>query len=183
MFRKKINFKSQNLVFAALSLMLMTISCQKDDICPASTVTTPLIKVLFFDAENLQQDDAKPAVNLRVKAQDTTLALISRSTTTAFDLPLDTNADATDYEFTQYAAAANGDTIQENPPNTDLLKITYSTTEQYLNRACGFRVLYDNIEVEISDPEGETSGNWIKNISVQDSIIENETITYFFIYH
>jgi len=190
MFRKKINFKGRKIALLAIAAVLMTIGCQKDDICPESTATTPLIKVLFFDAENTDQNDPKSAINLKVKAQIIENDLITRSTVSAINLPLNTNVGentnvgATTYEFTEYARVS-GDTEPntENPPNTDVLRITYSIAEEYLNRACGYRVLYNNIQVEISEPEDDTSGNWITNITVQDSIIDNETTTYFFIYH
>jgi len=187
MFRKTINFKGRNIVFAALALVLLTIGCQKDDICPESTATTPLIKVLFLDAENLDQDDAKSVVNLTVKAinvvglEDT---LIKRSTTSQIEIPLNTNANVTDYELTEYARVLGDTTTNiENPPNTDLINITYNRNQQYLNRACGYRILYENLQVKISKPEGDTSENWIQKITVKDSILENETTTYISIYH
>ncbi|UJH91459.1 hypothetical protein LZ575_01435 [Antarcticibacterium sp. 1MA-6-2] len=61
--RKKIKI----LALAGLFLLMpLAQSCQRDDICPAATPVTPLLKIAFFDAEEL--DVPKPPVNLRVKA-------------------------------------------------------------------------------------------------------------------
>lgn len=185
MFRKKINYKRRNLVFSGLAIVLLTISCQKDDICPESTPTTPLIKVLFLDNTN-DVIASKPVIGLRVRAinvEGLNDTLIKRSTTSQIDIPLNTNADITEYEFTEYALAVNGQPDAENPSNTDIVSFTYARNEVYINRACGFKVEYEDLRAELGSIEEDVTNNWIKRISIKDSITENETTTYISIYH
>jgi len=185
MFRKKIDFKYKKVLFGSLAILLLTISCQKDDICSASTITTPLIKVNFYDIEN-DANAAKSVINLSVRAinvEGLLDTLIKRSTTSAIEIPLNTNSSTTEYLFTEYAADSDGEISEQNPPNSDLIRFNYTRNEQYLNRACGYRILYEDVQVQISKPEGDTSENWIEDFTVNDSIIDNETITYISIYH
>ncbi len=180
MFGKKINFKnSSRLILGFILLLLVNLGCQRDDICAESTVITPLLKISFFDAEAIGDSIAKPVTNLSIKGVDTTGNFLTRVNTSEISIPLKTDVDFTTYEFILNARAAGDTTSVEN---IDIVDFTYGRNEEYINRACSFRVTYINLDADV-ETETPTANNWIKQIRVDQSTVEDETTTHISIFH
>ncbi|MFO7719317.1 MAG: DUF6452 family protein [Gillisia sp.] len=162
----------------ALGLVLFT-SCQRDDICPQSTVTTPQLNISFFDFE--ERDIPKPPANLRVKLSGTDSILLNRVNIAEIRIPLRTNQNFTEYDFILNAAVL--DTTGVDPTgNPDRVLFAYARNEIYINRACSYKVNFVDLNVDLQ-PEQDANAFWIREINVAEKTIENETNTHIFIYH
>lgn len=181
MFREKIKFwgvKSPVLVLIVF-LHLINLGCQRDDICPQSTSTTPMLNVSFFDTND--PEIPKPPVNLTVRAVFYDTIIQFRGNESSILLPLRLDAQATEYEFILNAPILpeEGEETPEDISNRDLITFSYTPEQIYLNRACGFKVNFLDLNAQL---EGE--GNpWINTIIVEEENIENETDTHIIIYH
>ncbi len=179
--------------FLILLIFCISLSCEKDDICTEDTVTTPQLKLEFFDIETIEDQNPKnvfrfravgvgnggPVVLLDGSSLDGTKSvqktLLPLKTTTE-----DPNGQAftTEYMLTRnYSIDANG--IESG--NTDMITISYTTSQVYVSRGCGFKTVFGNISITLED-DGD---NWIQVIqSVDDNqIIVDESETNFNIYH
>ena len=180
MFGKKVNFKnSSRLILGSVLLLLLNLGCQRDDICAESTVITPLLKISFFDAESGNDTIAKPVTNLSIKSVDTTGNFLTRVNTSEISIPLKTDVDFTTYEFILNARAAGDSTSVEN---TDIVDFIYARNQEYLNRACSFRVTYIDMVAKVQ-AETPAANKWIKRIKVDQSTVEDETTTHISIFH
>lgn len=176
MLRKKI----KTLALAGLLLLIpFAQGCQRDDICPAATVVTPMLNIAFFDLE--ETDVPKPPVNLRVKAADYDSIFVNRYNSDVISIPLRPNVDITEYEFTIHAPVipASGEEEPNENTNMDRLTFTYNSEEIYVDRACSYKVNYLGLQVNLeNDPNP-----WINNIIIQEENIENETDVHLHIFH
>lgn len=177
MLRTKI--KKSRLLVGILCLILLSGSCQRDDICPESTEITPMLRISFFDSE--ETDNPKPPVNLRIRAVEPDTVIYARANVTEISIPLRTDLDITTYEFILNAPAApvEGEEEPEDNSNIDVINFIYSREEIYINRACSFKVNYRDLRTSL----GEGDQRWISSIIVEEDNIENETDTHIFIYH
>ena len=160
MFRKKKIKPFQKWLFSG-ALILLLQGCQKDDICPEGTITTPLLIIEFLDEEDITR--LKAAQNLRVQATGMEEVLLGPITTNSISIPLRTNGNTTEYSFT-----INSGSDREN---TDVVSFSYDSNPQYINRACGYRAVFNNIEVMVHDDED----NWILSEIILQDNIEDET--------
>jgi len=158
-------------------------SCEKDDICANSTPTTPRLVINFYDREN--PDLQKNVSNLTAKAVGEENPIIFNTTLNAefpyyangntISLPLRLNAEETVYELTQNAGEAT-------LTNTDKIIINYTKREIYVSRACGYKTNFRlNAENPIQRPIDDAS-EWINNLIVLTTNIENENETHVSIY-
>ncbi len=185
MLRKKIRIKGFSLML--LSLLFISQGCQRDDICPASTATTPMLNIAFFDAD--ETDVPKPPVNLRVKAVDYDTIYVNRYNQSTISIPLRTDVDITQYEFTIHAPELPAEGEEEIPgdnTNMDVLTFTYNANRIYVNRACSYKVNYLDFQARLETDEN----NWINSVlpvdgieDIEVDIIENEVQTHINIYH
>ena len=139
--------------------ILLTQACQKDDICPPGTETTPMLLIEFYDA----QDPArlKAVQNLVVKATGKEEILLGPVTTNSIKIPLKTGENFTEYSFTTKAGDVE---------NEDIVTFSYSPTPVYLNRACGYKIEFRNIDVVVHDD----NQNWIASEIILQENVENE---------
>ena len=73
-------------------------SCEKDDICDASTATTPQIVIEFYDLSPVPV--LKNVVNLLIPSEGTSPSIEVKNTS-KLKLPLKTNEDTTIFAFVQ----------------------------------------------------------------------------------
>jgi len=178
MFGKKIKLLRTPGIFLLL-VLLVNLSCQRDDICAESTLITPLLKISFFDNEADSDTIPKTVTNLRVRALGDTLSFIDRENTSEISIPLKTDVDLTTYEFILNARADNDTTSVEN---VDVINFTYARNREYINRACSFKVTYLDLRA-IRQVETPAINNWIKRIEVEQPTVEDETTIHISIFH
>lgn len=170
-------------------IIVLSISCERDDICPESTPTTPSLIIDMLDFEN--QESSKNVFNLVVAGVQGTNNLVLPGfdivTTNQLVLPL-----KTDEDFTQYILIKDGFVNDAGTPdnsdddffdgsNFDTITINYSREEVYVSRACGYKTIFKNVTITIED-DGD---RWL--LSQQplnpNQSVEDETTTHFNIFH
>lgn len=163
----------KNKLFGLLLLVLLLNGCQKDDICAEATPTTPLLVIRFYDFNN--PSELKPVQGLNLIAEGRTDSLfVEERTIDSIAIPLKTFQNTTNYQFIRNVG-------HEGAPNSDQLNFSYFSNQIYVSKACGFKAEYLDLQVlKVSEPGNE---NWIKNVVVLQTIIEDETRAHLYIFH
>ncbi|WP_423818839.1 DUF6452 family protein [Salinimicrobium sp. TIG7-5_MAKvit] len=149
--------------------IFLTLGCQRDDICPEGTETTSLLVIEFYDP--LDPTRLKAVSNLMVRASGKEEILMGPTTVNTVSLPL-----RTDENFTEYIFTINSGSEEEN---ADTVTFTYSPDLEYLNRACGYKVNYNSLDVAIHEDEN----NWILSETIIQESVENETEAHIYFTH
>lgn len=151
--------------------------CQRDDLCPASTDTTPLLIIKFFDIE--EPEETRSPTNLRVWDTERDTILLDRVNVDSIMIPLKTFENNTEYAFTLNAREIDeddDDDDDEDPntliPNTDILRFSYGREQVYVNRACAYKVIYSDLRLNIDAGDDEP---WIQTYTIEQTEVEDET--------
>ena len=145
-------------------------ACEKDDICLVDA-TTPNLILRFYD--NANPSTLKNAERLSVWAEGKdTLSTSINISLDSIAIPLNPNTTQTVYHFKRNMVDGN---IPNNEYNT--LTISYTTEEVYISRSCGFKTIYNNVNI--------TSGTgWIQSYTPTTlTTIDNETSAHVKIFH
>lgn len=148
-------------------LCLFLYGCEKDDICTPETPTTPRLIIEFYSIVNTSVP--KEVANLEVKGEGAS-SVINFNLVSKIELPLKTNEDVTNYNFTINSTS-------EAPVfNVDKIKINYTRKDIYISRACGFKTYFslNLMNPIIQTNPADDSVLWIKNIEIIKNNIENE---------
>lgn len=167
--------KAFKIRFCLILAAVISLSCERDDICPESTPTTPRLVIQFFDINN---PDIQKNINELViqSATEENENVISYDNVSELILPLKTNQNST-----RFLMSINTESEDESLINTDEIIFNYARRNTYINRACGFKVEFLDLQTTIvEEPE---NNNWMKANIVQQPNIDNEDETHLFIYH
>ena len=148
-------------------LCLFLYGCEKDDICTPETPTTPRLIIEFYSIVNTSV--LKEVANLEVKGEGAS-SVINFNLVSKIELPLKTNEDVTNYNFTINSTS-------ETPVfNVDKIEINYTRKDIYISRACGFKTYFslNLLNPIIQTNPADDSVLWIKNIEIIKNNIENE---------
>lgn len=179
--------KKTSFFFILLTIIgiVATISCEPDDICAASTPTTPNLIIDTYDVDNPDNKKAVTKLLIGGIGNDFTLTngIVSA---TQIILPLKTDANTTQYALINDAFVNDNGTPDDTSDdyfdgNTDVITINYSREEVYVSRACGYKTIYRNVTFTI-EPD---SDNWIKSRQPlnDNQSVEDETETHYNIFH
>jgi hypothetical protein len=181
-----------------LALILLTIACERDDICAEGTPTTPRVLIGFYDIAN--QDEFKPVSRLTAYGENLVLdengqptqpvtnsaaTLVFNANTTELALPLLVGAEGEEVvtrfvleQSTNFRLDDNANTSS----NEDILELRYKPQFVYVSRACGYKSVFTELEVvPVAD-----SNNWIINVAINENIngtVENENTIHVQIFH
>jgi hypothetical protein len=158
-------------LFSALVLLMLILGCQRDDICPESTQTTPMLVLRFYDAEERENFSRPTNLSIRSQVNDSIKTLYQRENKDSIAIPLRTNQNTTTYTFTIFDSDEEEED-QEFTPDTDTLTFTYGTQEVYVNRACAYKMIYNSLKLTI---EGGEDGEWIESYIIEEPNIEDDT--------
>ncbi len=159
----------------ALFILFAFHSCTRDDICPETTQTTPLLIVTFNNAVIPTERKQAPGLTIETTLENSEIVL-DNETTDSIAIPLNAGADITQYRFT-----INSDSETEIP-NTDIVEFIYEREDIYVSRACSFKTNFNNLQADVED-EGDS--NWIFQIDVNalNNTVEDENETHITILH
>lgn len=160
-------------LFLFILLLVSFSSCEKDDICAKGTPVTPRIIIEFYDAA--QPTVVKNVIQLGVIEPNVTTG-IAFTGVSKIQVPLKTNQNSTILRFIQ-----NGGDTNASNDNIDILTFNYQRVDEYVSRACGFKTLFYLNETNPITLTAD-SNNWIQNIQVQQTNIENENEVHVKIY-
>ncbi|MDB2462856.1 DUF6452 family protein [Algibacter sp.] len=177
--------KKISLLFIIL-IIVGNYSCERDDICPDATPTTPRLIIDFLDATD-------PDVFLNVSDlvvigvdNDDFLEDYYFVDTDDVILPLKTTDNTTEYILISDSTVNDNDTPDDDTDdfidgNQDRIIINYSREEVYVSRACGYKTIFENVTLTIVD-DGD---NWMlsREPLTDNQSVEDETTTHFNISH
>ena len=157
-------------------LGVLVSGCQRDDLCAASTDTTPLLIIKFFDIE--EPEETRSPTNLRVWDTERDTILLDRVNIDSIAIPLKTFEDNTEYAFTLNARVNDEDDDDDDDdpntliPNTDILRFSYGREQVYVNRACAYKVIYSDLRLNIDAGDDDA---WIQTYTIEQTEVEDET--------
>ncbi|MFP4846292.1 DUF6452 family protein [Winogradskyella sp. PE311] len=167
------------------------ISCERDDICAESTATTPQLIIEFYDASN--PDDLKSVPRLTVYGEglpnpnppETAVdeTIIFNTNTNAISLPLliGNEGETTTSRFIlEQDTNLRLDEDDTTVSNIDIIDISYTSEFIYVSRACGYKSIFNNLDLDIEAIDGTF---WINNIEITETTIENENTVHVRILH
>ncbi|NNK87683.1 MAG: hypothetical protein HKO90_05325 [Flavobacteriaceae bacterium] len=178
--------KSRLFSTLALILLLLNSSCEKDDICPEATPTTPQLVIRFYDI--VDNDETKSVSGLFAYGLDESnnaipIEGLNISTTDSITIPL-----RTDQTSTRFVLHSDFD-IEENDPddpnddvilgNPDAITVNYTPEDVYVSRACGFKTVFRNLVLTV-DNDAE---NWIINTGIVINDVEQQTQAHVQVFH
>ena len=167
----------KKILFITLSLFIAFSfwNCEKDDICADGTPVTPRVIIEFYDAT--ATSSLKNVTNLRVEENNTDIGVVFNET-----LPLDnpsrylTNGNKIAIPLKSFDITSAFEfkfNYGSGSENTDVITFNYTKEDVFVSRACGYKTLFylNDITPVVVSPDGN---NWIQNIEVSQSNIENE---------
>lgn len=173
-------------IAVVILVVLISISCERDDICPESTPTTPRLIIEFYDVNN--PDNLKNVFNFVAIGEGNPDILPDYSfvrTNNVF-LPLKTDVNTTRYSLVSGASVNDNGTPDDSTDdflegNEDIIEINYSREEVYVSRACGYKTIYKNVTLTII----EDGDNWMlsRQPATDNQSVEDETAAHFFVSH
>jgi len=164
------------LIILTMSFLII-ISCEKDDICPDSTQTTPQLVVTFYDALDPQQ--SKIVESLAVYAiKDSELILIENINginTDSIAIPLRNDIGASNLIFNRNYSVENNIIFGY----LSHIYIDYEMTDVFISRACGFITNYSLLSI-LNDNYADT---WITESEIVNPVVTNENQAHVKILH
>lgn len=157
---------------AIIGVLLLSISCERDDICPAATPTTPFLIVEFFDVAEPEENKTVQGLSYIAENSNDTIFI---GTTDSIALPLNTNQNTTQFQLIR-------NTSNSNIINADAVEFIYEVNEVFINRACGFKAIFRDLSA-IRTLEDPPSDNWIRSVLTEQLNVENEQNTHVSILH
>ena len=147
------------LAFIALS------SCEKDDICDATTITTPRLIIDFYDNLTFGTIPTTKAVtNLGIIAQDLQVGILYNAVT-KIQVPLKVTDDVTAYTFTLNAQATVAPL-----PQSDILLFNCTRKNVFISRACGYKTIFTLNSVSLNGTivtaTNTIVSSWIQKIQI-----------------
>ncbi len=164
-----------------VSIIFLT-CCEKDDICPESTQTTPRLVITFYDIDNTQE--RKNVESLAVYAvRDNELVLIediSGITTDSIAIPLRNDIGVSNFKFIKNYSVENDVMFGDS----NHIYIDYEINDVFISRACGFIANYSittllNYDL-MADPP---ITGWITGYEIINSTVTNENQSHVKILH
>jgi len=172
--------------FFILFITLTLVSCERDDICAETTATTPRLLIGFYDAAN--QDDLKSVPRLTLYGEglvtdpeassDATLVFNANANAAELPLRIDTEGIITISRFV-LEKDSNLRIDGTGNSNIDIIEFSYTPEFVYVSRACGYKSIFSNLNVEIID-DGD---NWITSREIITTTVENENTIHVRIFH
>lgn len=152
MFSKKIN-----LIIIYILTFSFIYSCVDDDVC--DKIATPRLTIAFVDS--LNQKLKKDSIFIDEVNLDNTMSRHVFSGIDSIKIPLNALSDKTILYL--YDKKSTPDSIK------NIITVTYQTEQEYVSKACGFKILYKNVNF---DPTRLTN---IKKITTNTTQIREES--------
>lgn len=167
-------------IICSLVLIATLWSCERDDICASATPTTPHLIVRFYNIN--ERAETKTVRRMNVYEENSSKYLLLDKTLDSIVLPL--RIDALDTpNTTRFIIEKDGDfAVDEDDTtasNSDIIEVTYTPELIYVSRACGYKSVFNNLVAKRETDDN----NWIIDVQVINSTINNEDAAHINIYH
>jgi len=157
-------------LFVLLMLSFFT-SCEKDDICIDEV--TPHLVIRFYDKASTST--VKKVSNLKVEVENSNDEFVQIGSTTSLDsivLPLNVALDLTKIRLTK-------NFIDNSTGIVNSFTLNYDREEVFVSRSCGYKTIYKNV----NKSDENLSLDWIHNINLLFTNIDNENQAHITIFH
>lgn len=163
---------------------MLLVNCERDDICPESTPTTPNLIITSFDVSI--QENKKNMFDVTIKGEgvDQFLEDYKKVTTDSIVLPLNTATNSVVYKiYTNSTIDNNGTPADESDDivtgNLDTVTVNYTTEQVYVSRACGYKTVFKDVSITVD------TNHWIQFIQPVNNpqSVEDEKATHFKLFH
>ena len=160
---------------AIFIILLITIGCEKDEICLEDT--TPHLIVRFYN-QNIP-DELKSVLNLKVNIEgiegdydNETIKVLTDSI--AIPLMVTENR-------TRFILTLPGDEEEGVEDNLDTITLIYTQEDIFVSRSCGYKTVYHDAKVTLTQDDD----NWIKFLEPTADPLEiiDENLAHVKIYH
>jgi hypothetical protein len=158
-------------------------NCEKDDICAEDTLTTPKLIIRFYD--NTDPDLTKTVRRLTVTPEgfdEATESIIFNSDTDSITIPLRFQDEGI-VTSTRYILKKDTDFDSDGDDNTvsniDIIEVIYTPEFIYVSRACGYKSIFNDTSI-LTEPDSE---NWVRNVLVINTTIEQQDAAQIRIFH
>jgi len=188
------------LKFLVLALSVFLLTCERDDICAASTPTTPRLFIEFYDIS--EQENLKSVPRLTVYGEglvtdengnpiepevssSSTLVFNSNENNVQLPLRFPTEGEETTTRYI-FEKDTNGriDDSDTTNSNIDIVEITYTPQFEYVSRACGFKSIFTELTITVvPDDDNWILANDFPNTTDSSITVENENATHVQIFH
>lgn len=171
------------------------LSCERDDICAETTATTPRLLIEFYNPSST--DELKSVLRLTaygeglvvddngmeiqpIESSDATILFNQNSNALALPLRIDAEGELATVRFIlEKDTNLRLDDNTASNSNIDILEINYIPEFIYVSRACGYKSIYNNLDIDLQTDDN----NWINNIDIVETTIENENTVHVRIFH
>lgn len=158
--------KKVTIVLSIVLGIIFISSCEKDDICVDGA--TPLLSIEFYDLTDTTELKDVTTLVVQGVLEDSVYPIITNISLSAIELPLRVDATSTTFIISENLTATDTTTV-----NKDTITFNYETKELFTSRACGFTVNYDNLQGSINETDTD---QWMKEIKIMTSLVENDTL-------
>lgn len=141
-----------------ISIIAFT-SCEQDSIC--IDATTPPLVIRFYDFENPDETKTVAFDSIWAEGKEQYIKSVTLDSVAIY---LDINENFTLYNFSS-----------ENV--VDKINFEYNRNNIFIGRSCGYKTIYEDFQI------GSQTNNWIKNIEIIKTTIDNDTIAQVHIFH
>lgn len=143
-------------------------NCEKDDICPEDTVTTPQLVIEFYDAADNTLLKEVPSI---AYFENTVMDTLTETTASQILIPLRTTENSVTFSM-----ILNGVDDDISNDVEDTVTINYSRQDIYISRACGYKTNFTLTDFAVN------STNWINNATIEQPNVTNEDEVHIKIY-
>ena len=150
-----------------LLLVLFLAGCENDDIC-ADEVLTPRLIIRVHDKTTPRR--TKTVNNLLVMGKDRYQIIQPIATTDSLVLPLKLTSGETSFLLAKDAVIDSTGVLVSG--SVSELKITATSSQEFLSKGCGYRVTYNDLSATFSSVDGYTS--WVERVHVLFRKLDNE---------
>lgn len=162
-------------------IALSFLTCERDDICAATTGTTPNLIIRFYDINNPENTKSVPQLSVFGEGNEEE-AILGAVNTDSINLPLNFDTEG-NLAITRFILKkdSNLDTDDDDVTvsNTDIIEVSYTPEFIYVSRACGYKSVFNGAQISFDNDDD----NWIINTEVLIETIENENAAHIIIYH
>ncbi len=155
----KIKNQRITLMLAMWLFAALLVSCEKDDSC--IDPTTPNLVIQFYDYDS--PENVKSIANLNVVYLETGDTLKFQNVD-EIKIPLNVNDDSCLLKLVKDTAS-------------DMVSFTYQREYVFVSKACGFKTLFHNLEMNVSHAQ------WIKDFEIINHEIVIDTSAHVKIFH
>ncbi len=181
--------RKRNLLLIVAVIAISYMSCERDDICPESTPTTPRLIIDLLDSAN--PENKKKVFKLVAIGEGVENNLVlpghDLEDLDVLSLPLKTTEDSTQYTLINDAEINDNGTPDDSSDdfldgNFDTLTINYTREQVYVSRACGYKTIFKNITLVLDETDTDP---WILSTEslTENQTAEDETTAHFNIFH